>query len=292
MPKFAGAMTALVTPFRGDELDEQALRSLVETQIAAGIHGLVPCGTTGESVNLSDSEYRRVLEVVVETAAGRVPVVAGAGSASTRHAIAYAKIAESVGVDGLLVVVPYYNRPTQDGLVAHFSAIFDAVGLPTIIYNIPSRCGVDLSLAAIDRLAPNPLFVAIKEATGGVNRSADLIARFGDRFQILSGDDAIALPIMALGGHGVISVTSNVAPRQVVELVNAATAGDFGVARACHHRLRALFAAMFVESNPAPAKAALAMLDQMADEVRLPLVAPTAASRAIIRAALSELDLL
>jgi 4-hydroxy-tetrahydrodipicolinate synthase len=212
MGTFAGAWTALITPFRNDALDERALRDLVEDQITKGIDGLVPCGTTGESVNLSHAEYAKVLAITVEQAKGRVPVVAGAGSASTRHAIELAHAARSARADGLLVVSPYYVRPSQEGLYQHFKAVAAAGDLPIVLYNIPIRCGIDLSLATLERLAEVPSIVAIKEATGNVVRSADIAAKLGDRFTILSGDDGLTLPIMAVGGQGVISVASNVVP--------------------------------------------------------------------------------
>lgn len=292
MSRFTGAMTALVTPFREDRLDESALRALVRSQVDAGIDGLVPCGTTGESVNLSAEEYRRVLEIVVDEAAGKTPVVAGAGSASTRHTIELAEVACDVGVDGLLVVVPYYNRPTQVGIAAHYRAVAGAVDKPIILYNVPPRCGSDLLPDTIAELADNPAFVAVKEATGDVARSAELARRFGDRFTILSGNDEITLPILQAGGHGVISVSANLVPAEVVRLVRSFEAGELDEARAQEARLSALHDALFVESNPTPAKAALAMLGRMRGDVRLPLVPPREASLIAVRAALGELGLL
>ncbi|HEX2677618.1 MAG TPA: 4-hydroxy-tetrahydrodipicolinate synthase [Polyangiales bacterium] len=288
---FEGALTALVTPFRDDRVDEAALRAIVADQIDGGIDGIVPCGTTGESVNLSDAEYAKVIEVVVSEARGRVPVIAGAGSASTKHAVELAEIAKSKRADGLLVVVPYYNKPTQEGMFAHYSAMARAVPLPTLLYNIPGRTNVDMSLATLQRLADVKSIVGIKESTGNVLRSSDICAQFGDRFTVLSGDDALTLPIMAVGGQGVISVASNVAPKEVSKLVDLFRAGDLNGARKQHQRLRALVDAMFIETSPGPVKAAMAMRGLMTGELRLPMVTPGEASLARIRASLAELGL-
>lgn len=292
MTTFAGALTALVTPFRDGQVDEPALRDLVERQLSAGIHGLVPCGTTGESVNLSDAEYAKVVRSVVAQAAGRVPVLAGAGTASTHHTIALGKAAKDAGADGILTVVPYYNRPTQGGLVAHFDAVANAVDLPLVLYNIPKRTGSALSLSSMEQLADNRRIVAIKEATGDVSRCAAILSTFGDRFDVLSGEESLTLPIMVLGGVGVISVTSNVVPSEVVKLVEAMQRGDLSTARAQWRKLSALDSALFIESNPTPAKFALGLLGQMSDDVRLPLVRPTEASQSVIRAALVGVGLL
>ena len=292
MPSFSGALTALVTPFRDESVDEQALRDLVEAQIAAGIHGLVPCGTTGENVALSEGEYARVIQVVVSQAKGRVPVLAGAGTNSTRHTIALSRIARDAQVDGLLLVVPYYNRPTQRGLFAHFKAVVEAVTLPTVLYNIPGRAGVDMSVDTLERLCELEAIVGIKESTGTVGRSAEIATRLGDRLAILSGDDALTLPIMAVGGQGVISVTSNVAPQEVVKLVELARAGDFAAARAQHQRLSPLFDAMFRETSPGPVKAGLALQGRLALEYRLPMVPPAEEVQTEVRNALTTLGLL
>lgn len=292
MTTFAGALTALVTPFRDGRVDETALRELVDQQLAAGIDGLVPCGTTGESVNLSDDEYRQVVSVVVEQAAGRVPVVAGAGSASTHHTVALAQAAQAAGANGLLTVVPYYNRPGQAGLVAHYEAVAGATDLPLVLYNIPFRTGSDLSLDSMEQLAKNPSIVAIKDATGNVERCGEILHRFGDRFALLSGDDAINLAIIATGGVGAISVVSNVAPQPLVSLIRAAREGDLVRAQAEQRRLAALVDALFIEASPAPTKFALAALGRMTGDLRLPLVPPSEASQAVIRKALAGLDLL
>jgi 4-hydroxy-tetrahydrodipicolinate synthase len=289
---FEGALTALVTPFRNDRVDEQALRAIVAEQIATGIDGLVPCGTTGEGYNLSDAEFSKVIETVVDEARGRVPVLAGVGTASTHHTIALSEMAQKLKADGLLVVVPYYNKPTQEGLFQHFAAIARAVPLPLVVYNIPTRCVVDLSLATLERLAAIKTIVAIKESTGTVQRSSEILQRFGDRFCVLSGDDSLALPIMAVGGHGVISVASNVAPKDVSQLVDLFRAGDHAGARKQHLRLYPLYEALFVEANPGPIKWAMGARGLMEGDIRLPLVKPSEASQERIRQALSELGYL
>jgi 4-hydroxy-tetrahydrodipicolinate synthase len=291
MGTFAGAWTALITPFRNDAVDEKALRDLVEGQIRGGIDGLVPCGTTGESVNLSHAEFVKVVEITVDQARGRVPVMAGSGTASTRHVIELSKAAKAAGASSLLVVSPYYNRPTQEGLYAHFSAVAAAVDLPIVLYNIPGRTGVDVALGTIERLASVPSIVALKEATGNVVRSADIAALFGERFAILSGDDALTLPILAVGGQGVISVASNLVPAEIARVVDLFQAGDLAGARAQSQRLRALYEVLFVESSPGPIKAALALCGRIAPEIRLPMVMPTEATTARIRSVLAQLGL-
>jgi 4-hydroxy-tetrahydrodipicolinate synthase len=290
MTKFAGALTALITPFRGGEVDYKALSELVEAQIQGGIDGLVPCGTTGESVNLGDAEYAGIIRAVVQAAKGRIPVVAGAGSASTKHSLELCKIAREAGADGVLLVTPYYNRPTQEGLYAHFHKIGTEASLPIILYNIPSRTGSDLAMATLERLAEVKQIVAVKEATGNVLRSQEIAAFFGDRFTILSGDDALTLAVMAVGGDGVISVTSNFAPKPVSDVVHLFRGGDLLAARALHQKLLPLHGAMFVEVNPAPVKAALAMRGKIAPEIRLPLVWPSEASLERIRLAIQRAE--
>jgi len=288
---FEGALTALITPFRDDAVDEAALRDLVERQIDGGIDGLVPCGTTGESVNLSDAEFDQVLRITLSQARGRVPVIAGSGSASTRDTVLWSELARKAGADGLLVVVPPYNRPTQAGIEAHYRAVATACSLPIVLYNIPARTGVDLSLDTMDALSDVKSIVAIKEATGNVTRSAAILARFGDRFTVLSGDDALTLPIIASGGQGVISVASNVAPALMATLVDTARAGDLVAARKTAQRLAPLFDALFLESSPGPVKAALASLGRIAPEIRLPMVMPGAATRAQVQRVLEQLEL-
>lgn len=286
MPTFTGTLPALITPFRDGRVDEPALRDLVERCIAGGVDGLVPCGTTGESVALSEHEHALVVRTVVEQARGRVPVVAGAGTASTAHTIHLAEQARAAGADGLLLVCPYYNRPTQAGLEAHFRAVAEAVPLPALLYNIPARTGVDLAIDTLERLADVRAIVGIKEATGGVLRSQQIIARLGDRFDVLSGDDTLTLPVLAVGGRGVVSVTANLLPAETSEVVRRWDAGDVAGARALHLRLAPVHEAMFVESNPGPVKAALADAGRIAPEIRLPLVWPGEPSLERMRGAL------
>lgn len=287
MLKLSGVLPALVTPFRDGHLDEGALRALIERAIEGGVDGLVPCGTTGESVTLSDAEHARVVAVTVEAARGRVPVIAGAGTVSTHHTIELAEAARAAGADGLLLVCPYYNRPTQAGLEAHFRAVCAAVPLPAVLYNIPGRTGVDLSVEALERLADVPSIVAVKEATGNVLRAQQILARTGDRFAVLSGDDALTLPILAVGGAGVISVTANLLPRETCEVTRLFARGRLEEARAAHLALLSVHEAMFLESNPGPVKSALADRGLLAPEVRLPLVWPSEATRARLREVLA-----
>lgn len=291
MGMFEGALTALVTPFRNGRVDEAALRAIVSNQIAGGIDGLVPCGTTGEGFNLTDAEFTKVIEVVVSEARGRVPVIAGVGTASTHHTLELSEIAQRLKADAVLVVSPYYCKPTQEGLFAHFAAIARAVPLPIVLYNIPGRCGIDLSLATMERLAAIETVVAIKEATGTVQRSSEILKRFGDRFTVLSGDDAITLPIMAVGGHGVISVASNVAPKEISQLVDLFRAGDIAAASRQHQRLYDLFEVLFLEGNPGPVKFAMGERGLMTGDIRLPMVSPQETTQKRVRQALKELGL-
>ena len=276
---FRGALTALITPMRrtaggASELDEPALVALVEAQIAAGIHGLVPCGTTGEATTLSAAEHLRVVELTVKTARRRVPVLAGAGANDTAHAVELAKACKAAGADGTLQVTPYYNKPTQAGLVAHFRAVAEASGLPVVVYNVPGRTGCDLLPETVAELAGDPKIVGIKEATGDLNRAARLRELLAGRrdFALLSGDDFTVFPFLALGGHGVISVTSHVAPQWVAGLCDAAAAGRWDEARALHDRHYPLARALFSQPNPIPVKAALALQGRCTDDIRLPLV--------------------
>ncbi len=291
MTTFTGVITALVTPFRNDALDEAALRRLVDEQIAAGVDGLVPVGTTGESPTLTFEEHIRVIKVVVEAAKKRVPVIAGTGGNSTREAIELSQAAREVGADGMLQVTPYYNRPGQDHLYRHFKAIVEAVPLPTILYNVPSRTGCDLLPETIARLCELPQIVGVKEATGSALRAMQVIARVGDRLSVLSGDDAVAFPLFALGARGVISVVSNVAPADMSAMWDAAAAGNWQRARELHYKLLPLSEGLFVEVNPIPVKAALAMMGRIADELRPPLFPLAGGHREKLRAALAELKL-
>jgi 4-hydroxy-tetrahydrodipicolinate synthase len=288
---FTGIITALVTPFRNDAVDEAALRALVEDQIKNGIDGLVPVGTTGESPTLNFEEHVRVIKIVVEAARKRVPVIAGTGSNSTAEAIELSNEARKVGADGLLLVTPYYNRPTQDGLYRHFKAIVDAVPLPTIVYNVPGRTACDLLPETVARLAELPAVVGIKEATGSALRASQILARVGDRLVVLSGDDATAFPLFALGARGCISVVSNVAPAEMSAMWDAAAAGDWKKARELHYRLLPLGEGLFVEPNPTPVKAALSMMGRIADEVRPPLYPLSAGQRDKLRDMLAALKL-
>jgi 4-hydroxy-tetrahydrodipicolinate synthase len=285
-----GTYTALVTPFRDapdQPIDWEGLDGLIEAQIAARIAGLVPCGTTGESPTLSHEEHARVIERTVERARGRTQVIAGAGSNSTREAIALVQHAERVGADAVMVVVPYYNKPTQEGLVHHFVEVSKSVRLPVVVYNIPARSGVDLapeSLARICALAPN--VVATKEATGNVVRAQRIAQTLGDRIVVLSGDDALTLPMIAVGARGVISVTSNVLPAEIVHATELALAGRLDEARRAHLALLPVHDAMFLEASPSPVKAALALRGMISEVVRSPLCPPTQATRAALKAAL------
>lgn len=266
-----GILTALITPFRDGAIDLPALHGLIEWQLSEGVHGLVICGTTGEAANLTDSERRQVIETSVRQAAGRVPVIVGAGSASTASAIDQTRFAKEIGADAALVVTPYYNRPDQDGLYAHFAAIADAVQLPILLYNVPKRTGVDLGHSVIVRLAALPNVIGLKDATGDLARVALLRAACGEDFLLLSGDDASQLGFAAHGGQGCISVTANVAPRACADLQEAALAGDFVGARGLDARLALLHQALFSAPSPGPAKFACAQLGLCQPDVRLPL---------------------
>jgi 4-hydroxy-tetrahydrodipicolinate synthase len=289
---FKGVITALVTPFRGDAIDEEALRRLVDEQIRAGIDGFVPVGTTGESPTVSVEEHIRIIKIVVEETRKRVPVIAGTGANSTREAIELTREARTVGADGTLQVTPYYNRPTQDGLFRHFKAIADAVPLPMLVYNVPGRTACDLLPETMARLCEVPSVVGIKEATGSAQRAAQIISRVGDRMVVLSGDDATAFPLYALGAHGCISVVSNVAPAEMAAMWDAAAAGNWNKARELHYRVFPLSEGLFIEANPIPVKAALAMMGKITDEIRAPLYAMAGANREKVRKILADLKLI
>jgi 4-hydroxy-tetrahydrodipicolinate synthase len=275
-PLFKGVITALITPLRDGKVDEAAFRTLLERQIAAGVHGVVPMGTTGESASLHLDEHKRVVELCVEVAAGRVRVIAGAGSSATDKSIDLVRHAKTVGADGALVVTPYYNRPSQAGMAAHFEAIAEAVQLPVVLYNVPGRTGVDLANETVARLAAHPNIVGIKDATGDLARVSWMRANIRDQqFDLISGDDPSYLGYHAHGGVGVISVTSNVAPEAMVALHEAAAAGDHATARDWQDRLIGLHKGLFLDNSPSPTKYALARLGFCTEEVRLPL-APTA----------------
>lgn len=288
-----GAWTALITPFVNGELDGPALRRLVEAQIAGRIDGLVPVGTTGESPTLDYDEHIAVIAETVRAAAGRVKVLAGTGANSTKEAILLTQRAEGVGADGSLQVAPYYNRPTQEGLFQHFRAVAQATKLPIILYNVPGRCGVEIGVETVRRLAiACANVVGIKEAGGNADRVSQIRAACGPEFTVLSGDDSLTLPFMAVGARGVISVASNVAPGPVAQMVRDFASGRQADALAAHDRLMPLFKALFIESNPGPCKAAAAMLGLAGEESRLPLVPVTSATREAIASALRGLGLL
>jgi 4-hydroxy-tetrahydrodipicolinate synthase len=270
--KFEGAYTALVTPMRGDGIDVGALERLVEAQIAGGIHGLVPCGTTGESPTLSHAEHLQVVEIVVRAARGRVPVLAGAGSNSTQEACDLARACKDLGADGTLQITPYYNKPTQSGLVAHFTAVAEASGLPMVLYNVPGRTCCDLEPATLARLCQHPLVAGVKEATGDMTRAARIRELCGEGFSLLSGDDFTVLPFLAVGGNGVISVGSNLYPGLFSRLCRAAAEGRWDEARTLHYRQLPLSRALFSVTSPEPVKAAMAMLGKCEPTIRLPLL--------------------
>lgn len=289
---FKGSYTALVTPFSNGAVDESALASIIEWQIAEGTHGLVPVGTTGESPTLDYDEHKRVVELTVEVAKKRVPVVAGTGSNSTAEAIELSQHAEKAGVDGLLIVTPYYNKPTQEGLYRHFKAINDAVGVPIIIYNIPGRSVVDMSVATMARLFELKNIAGVKDATANLARVSQQRAAMGPDFCQLSGEDATALGFMAHGGHGCISVASNVAPRLCAQFQNACLAGDYAKALALQDRLMPLHDCLFVETNPGPVKYAMSRLGLCSAEARLPMVPVSEETKRIVDAALTRVGLI
>jgi 4-hydroxy-tetrahydrodipicolinate synthase len=289
---FKGSITAMVTPMRDGRLDEEAFRSFVEWQVAEGSHGLVPMGTTGESPTLSHDEHKRVVEICVEVVKGRVPVIAGAGSNNTGEAIDLARHAEKAGADAVLVVTPYYNKPNQEGLYQHFKAVNDAVGIPIIIYNIPPRSVIDMSVETMARLFELKNIAGVKDATGKIDRISLQRHACGPDFIQLSGDDSTALAVMAHGGHGCISVTSNVAPKLLSEFQEACMAGDYGRALTYQDRLMPLHRALFIEPNPTGVKYALSVIGKMADDVRLPLVKVTESTRKEIRDAMVHAGLI
>jgi 4-hydroxy-tetrahydrodipicolinate synthase len=288
---FRGTFTALVTPFRDGAIDVPALEKLIEGQIAAGIDGVIAVGTTGESPTLSHDEREQVIRLTVTIAKGRCKVLAGTGSNSTQHAVADTKLAEKLGVDGALIVAPYYNKPSQEGLFRHFQAIAQATALPIMLYNIPGRCGVDIGADAVVRLAGAcKNIVSIKEASGNVDRVGELRVRLPEAFTILSGDDSLTLPFMAVGAVGVVSVVSNLLPAEVCALVRAFASGDVKRARKLHGKLFALFKDLFIEPNPVPVKTALAWRRAMSAEVRLPLCEMSEVNRERLRKTLEAFE--
>jgi len=289
---FRGSFTALVTPFKNGSLDERAFRDLIEWQIAEGTKGLVPVGTTGESPTLSHDEHKQVIEWCVDQVRKRVPVIAGAGSNATAEAVGFARHAEAAGADAVLIVTPYYNKPTQEGLYQHFKAVNDAVGIPIIIYNIPARSVIDMSVETMKRLYDLPNIAGVKDATANVVRVSQQRAAMGPDFNQLSGEDASALGFMAHGGHGCISVTSNVAPRLCAEFQDACLRGDYATALTLQDKLMPLHTALFIETNPAPAKYALSVLGKCEETVRLPMVLVDEKTRRAVRHAMTHAGLI
>lgn len=289
---FRGSFTALITPFKSGKVDEKAYRSLVDWQVKEGTHGLVPCGTTGESPTLSHEEQMRVTEICIEVAKGRVPVIAGTGSNSTDEAVALTRHAKQAGADAALMVTPYYNKPTQEGMYRHFKTVADAVDLPIIIYNIPGRSVVNMTTETMARLAKHPNIVGVKDATADLTRPVKTRLAIGPEFCQLSGEDATVVPFLAHGGHGCISVTSNVAPRLCAELHNAWMKGDTATVTRLNDRLMPLHDAMFIESSPGPVKYAAGLLGLCSDELRLPLCEIAESSKKAVRDALVSVGLL
>lgn len=270
---FTGSLVALITPFRNGRIDEQALADLIEWQIANGTDGIVPCGTTGESATLTHEEHNRVVELTIEVVKRRVPVIAGTGSNATEEAIALTRHARAAGADAALLISPYYNKPSQEGLYRHHHAIAEAVEIPQILYNIPGRTAVNMTPATVARLAQCRNIVGIKEGSGSLQQVSEIVQACGESFTVLSGDDALTLPMLAVGAKGVITVTANIAPADMAALVDAWAAGETAKARALHVKLYPLFQALFVETNPVPVKQALALMGRAAADVRLPLCA-------------------
>jgi 4-hydroxy-tetrahydrodipicolinate synthase len=290
---FTGTYTAIVTPFKNGKLDVDALERIIKAQIKGGVDGIVPVGTTGESPTVSYEEHVEIIKLSVKFAAGKVKVLAGTGANSTTEAIYLTKAAEKVGADGSLQVAPYYNKPTQEGLFQHFHAIARATKLPIVLYSIPGRCGIEIAVDTVNRLAHDSVnIVGIKEAGGNADRVSRLRAALGDKFTILSGDDSLTLPFMSVGAHGVISVASNVIPREVSHMVKAFAKGKPDVALKLHNKFYPVFKDLFIETNPVPVKAALAMLGMVEEEYRLPLVPMSAANREKLKKTLKAVGVL
>jgi len=291
-PIFTGSFVALVTPFRNGKVDEAKLRELVEMHAANGTDGLVPCGTTGESPTLSHDEHKRVVEIVVEAARKRMKILAGTGSNSTSEAIELTRHAEKAGADGALVVNPYYNKPTQEGLYRHFRAVAESVALPIVVYNIQSRTAVNIETATMSRLVKDVTNIkGVKEASGSLDQMSQVIAACGPGFAVLSGDDNLTLPLMAVGGHGVISVIANILPRETADMVHAALENDIKRARELHYRLFPMARAAFLETNPIPIKEAMAMAGMLEPEFRLPMCRMSEANREVLRGVIRQYGL-
>jgi 4-hydroxy-tetrahydrodipicolinate synthase len=293
MSKFRGAYVAIVTPFTDGRIDERELAGLIEFQISGGTHGIVPCGTTGESATMNHEEHHRVVELTIRTVAGRVPVVAGSGSNSTAESIELTRHAKDAGADGALMITPYYNKPSQEGLYQHFKAVAEAVDIPIILYNVPSRTGVNMLPETVARCAQIPNIVGIKEATADLNQISEVIRLCPKEFTVLSGDDFTSLPTLAIGGQGVISVTSNVAPADMAAMMEAGLAGDYGRARELHYKLFPLMKSMFYDTNPVPAKTALALMGKIkAANPRQPLWSMSGTKQEELKKALSAYGLI
>jgi 4-hydroxy-tetrahydrodipicolinate synthase len=291
-PRFQGSIVALVTPFKDGKVDEPTLKALVEFQIKGGTDGIVPCGTTGESPTLDHDEHKRVIDIVIQTSNKRVPVIAGTGSNSTDEAISLTKHAKHSGADAALIVLPYYNKPTQKGLIEHCRAIADSAALPLILYNIPGRTGVNMLPDTVAALADHPNIVGMKEATGNLEQMTQDIVLCGDKLCYLSGDDTVTLPLMSVGGHGVISVVANIVPRDVADMTHAFLNGDWKRARELHLKLFPLSQAMFYETNPIPVKTALAMMGKIREEFRLPMCPMVESNRKKLEGAMKAYGLL
>jgi len=292
-PTIQGSIVAMVTPFRNGAVDEAKVRELVEWHVASGTDGIVPCGTTGESPTLTHDEHKRVVEIVVDAARGRIPIIAGTGSNSTAEAIDLTSHAKKAGARAALVVNPYYNRPTQEGLYRHFRAVAEAVDIPILVYNIQSRTAVNVETDTLQRLARDcPTIVGVKEASGSLDQMTQVILACGPDFSVVSGDDNLTLPLMSVGGRGVISVIANIVPRETAEMTHAALAGDWKLARELHLRLFPLCRAVFIETNPIPVKEAMAMMGMLEPEFRLPLCRMGDANRERLRAILTQHGLL
>ncbi|MDQ1286027.1 MAG: 4-hydroxy-tetrahydrodipicolinate synthase [Thermodesulfobacteriota bacterium] len=289
---FSGAFTAIVTPFKDGQVDEKAFKGLIRFGLDGGVSGFVPCGTTGESPTLSHEEHNRVVEMTVKEVAGQVKIIAGTGSNCTEEAISLTKHAKKVGVDAALLVSPYYNKPTQEGLYRHFKAIAEAVDIPLVLYNIQGRTGVNIENSTMEKLSRLPNIVGVKEASGSILQMSEVIRLCGPDFDVLSGDDQMTFPLMALGGKGVISVVTNIIPDKMSALVRHMLAGETDKARAIHFEIFELCQAMFVETNPIPIKAALGLMGKIEPEFRLPLCPPASVSLEKIRNALSKLNLI
>ena len=289
---FSGSLVAIVTPFKNGKLDERAFGDLIEWQIKNGTNGIVPCGTTGESATLTHEEHHRVVKLSVEVAKRRVPVIAGTGSNSTDEAISLTKHAKETGADGALLITPYYNKPTQEGLYRHYKAVAEAVEIPQILYNIPGRTGVNMLPATVARLAVMKNIVGIKEGSGSVQQASEIAQTCGDRLTVLAGDDALTLPMMAVGAKGVITVTANVMPKEMAQLVAFFKAGQIDEARQLHFKLSPLFAALFYDTNPIPVKEALGMMGKIDPELRLPLCAMGTDNRNQLARVMKEMRLI